>query len=144
MKVLLTGASGFVGSHILDCLCARGIPTAILLRRTSNRSFLGAHGSEVEVHFGAITDPASLLPAVRDVTHVIHCAGCTKARRPADFWETNQVGTRHLVAAVNQEAKRVQRFVLISSLAASRPATSDVPALEGKQNARKVSMEPLK
>jgi nucleoside-diphosphate-sugar epimerase len=130
MKVLLTGANGFVGSHILDCLCAKGIRTAILLRPTSHQESLQAHLSAVEVHFGSLTEPASLPPALREVTHVIHCAGRTKARRPEEFRETNQAGTRHLVTAVNQQPERIRRFVHISSLAASHPATPDAPARE--------------
>ena len=81
MKVLLTGASGFVGSHILDSLRARGIATAVLLRPTSNRRFIEAHLSRLDLRTGSIGDPESLDAAMRDVTHVMHCAGCTKALR---------------------------------------------------------------
>jgi len=130
MKVLLTGANGFVGSHLLDSLCARAIPAVILLRPTSHQEFIRAHLSDVEVRFGSVTEPASLPPALREVTHVIHCAGRTRARRLDEFRETNHLGTRHLVAAVNLQADRIQRFVLISSLAASHPATPDAPARE--------------
>ena len=130
MKVLLTGANGFVGSHILDCLCARGVPTAILLRPGSNRDFVQPHLPDVEVHLGSVTDPATLPAALREVTHVIHCAGRTKARRLDEFRETNQVGTRHVIEAVNQQAERVQRLVHLSSLAASQPATPEAPARE--------------
>jgi nucleoside-diphosphate-sugar epimerase len=130
MKVLLTGASGFVGSHILDSLRARGIPAAVLLRPASNKRFIEAHLAHLDVRTGAIDDPQSLAAAMRDVTHVIHCAGCVKALRVPEFYEVNQLGTRNVVAAVNQQQGRIQRLVHISSLAAGGPAPPDKPARE--------------
>jgi nucleoside-diphosphate-sugar epimerase len=102
----------------------------VLLRSTSNRQFIQARLSRIEVRVGAIHDPASLRAAMRDVTHVIHCAGLTKALTVAGFFEGNQVGTRHVVEAVNQRREAIQRLVHISSLAAGGPAVPDLPALE--------------
>ncbi len=130
MKILLTGASGFVGSHILDSLRRRGLDTALLLRPTSNRRFISPHLPDVEVRPGSIGDPDSLTYAMADITHVIHCAGVTKAVRTTGFYEVNQAGTRNLVSAVNGQVGRVQRFVHISSLAAVGPARRERPARE--------------
>ena len=127
MKVLLTGASGFVGSHILDSLRARGIATAVLLRPDSNKRFIEAHLPHLDVRTGSIGDPESLGAAMQDVTHVIHCAGCTKALRVSEFYEVNHIGTRHVVEAVNRQAGRIQRLVHISSLAAGGPARRTSP-----------------
>jgi nucleoside-diphosphate-sugar epimerase len=130
MKVLLTGANGFVGSHVLDSLRARGITTAVLLRPAGNKRFIEAHLPHVEVRTGSLGDAQSLSAAMQDITHVIHCAGCTKALRVSEFHQVNHVGTRHVVAAVNQQKGRIQRLVHISSLAAGGPATPDKPARE--------------
>jgi nucleoside-diphosphate-sugar epimerase len=130
LKILLTGASGFVGSHILDSLRERGFPTALLLRPDSNRRFLTRHLPEVEVRPGAITDAESLRRAMDGITHVIHCAGATRAVRTADFYKVNQIGTRNVVAAVNEQKGQVQRLVHISSLAAAGPALREKPAKE--------------
>jgi dihydroflavonol-4-reductase len=130
LKVLLTGANGFVGSHILDALRARGVATAILLRPSSSREFIEPHLPRVEVRLGAVSDPASLREAVRDVSHVIHCAGATKALRRADFWQVNHLGTRNVVAAVNERSGQIERVVHISSLAAAGPALPERPARE--------------
>jgi nucleoside-diphosphate-sugar epimerase len=131
LKVLLTGASGFVGSHILDSLRAGAIPAAILLRATSSRHFIKQHLNDVEVRLGSINDPGSLTQALAGVTHVIHCAGCTKARRVSEFFEINQAGTRNLLDALKAQPGRVQKFVHISSLAAAGPAMPGAPAREG-------------
>jgi dihydroflavonol-4-reductase len=130
LKILLTGASGFVGSHILDSLCQRGLDTALLLRPASNKRFISSHLPNVEVRPGSIGDPDSLGRAMAGITHVIHCAGATKAARVAEFCEVNQAGTRNVVSAVNGQAGRVQRLVHISSLAAAGPARCERPARE--------------
>lgn len=130
MKVLLTGASGFIGSHILDVLCARGIPTVILLRPASGTRFIEAHLGKVEVRTGSILEPESLRVAMASVTHVIHCAGATKARGVTGFYEVNQAGTRNVIEAANAQAGRVQRVAYISSLAAAGPAPQTKPRRE--------------
>ncbi len=128
MKVLLTGANGFVGSHILDQLVGQSVPTAVLLRPTARRHLIERSLARVEVRLGSITQPATLPSALAGVTHVIHCAGRTKALRVSEFYETNEAGTRHLLEAANQAG--VGRFILVSSLAAAGPATADAPARE--------------
>jgi nucleoside-diphosphate-sugar epimerase len=84
----------------------------------------------VEVRPGSIGDPESLRQAMVGVTHVIHCAGATKASRLAGFYDANQTGTRNVVSAVNGHAGRVQRVVHISSIAAAGPALREKPARE--------------
>jgi nucleoside-diphosphate-sugar epimerase len=130
MKVLLTGASGFVGSHILDQLVARGFATTVLLRSTSSRRFLEPHLGRVVVAEGAITAPDSLRPALAGITHVIHCAGATKALNADELFRVNRDGTRNLLDAVNACRSQVERFVHISSLAVSGPGTNAAPARE--------------
>ena len=130
MKVLLTGANGFVGSHILDALRARDISTALLVRPTSNLQFIQQHLPHVEVRQGAVTDQASLDSALSGVTHVIHCAGITRALRLSEFDTVNRGGTANLVTALNARAGQVERLVHISSLAACGPGTTEAPARE--------------
>ena len=130
MKVLLTGANGFVGSHVLDILRQRGIEVAALLRPGSDRQFIQHLGGDFELRTGSITEVASIKEALSGITHVIHCAGCTKAVGIRDFYRVNQGGTENVIAAVNREAGHVQRLVHVSSLAASGPATAQSPARE--------------
>lgn len=130
MKVLLTGATGFVGSHVLDLLCAKGIPTVLLLRPESNKRFIEQHLQQLEVRLGSFNDSTSLDKAMRDVTHVIHAAGCVKALQIKEFYQVNKIGTQSIVEAINKQQGCIQRLVHVSSLAAGGPAKSDHPASE--------------
>ena len=124
MKVLATGASGFLGSHIAEQLAAGGHEVRLLLRPTSSRSFLQFPH---EVALGDITDPGSLLGAVRGVDIVIHTAGLVKARSEAEFHRVNEGGTANLVNAVQEANPALQRFVYVSSLAAHGPSPDGRP-----------------
>jgi nucleoside-diphosphate-sugar epimerase len=130
LKVLLTGASGFVGSHILDSLRERNLATAILVRNSSSTRFFAQHLPTAEVRYGSIEEPASLASALRDITHVIHCAGLTKALTISELSRINEQGTRNVVEAVNNQKANVQQLVHISSLAVTGPATEEDPADE--------------
>jgi len=82
MKVLVTGASGFLGSHIAEQLVAAGHTVRLLLRKTSSRQFLAFPFEEA---LGDITDPDSLPAAVDGVDTIVHAAGLVKARNEAEF-----------------------------------------------------------
>jgi nucleoside-diphosphate-sugar epimerase len=119
LKILLTGASGFVGSHILDSLRAQKLPSVLLLRPTSSTRHIAHHLDQVEVRYADFSSPASLSSALNGVTHVIHCAGSVKALHPQEFKAANQLTTRYLVAAANHA--KVSRFLYVSSLSALGP-----------------------
>lgn len=129
MNVLLTGASGFVGSHILDHLRTADIPVRLLLRTSSDTTFIRDHLPHAETVRASFEDPAALRRALAGITHVIHCAGATKALTPAGLYTANQLATRHLVTAAN-DAGSVTRFILVSSLAAGGPGTRRNPRQE--------------
>lgn len=122
-----------MGSHVLDALLANQIPTVVILRDSSSRSFLTRHLPDLEIRHGSITEPATLAQALEGVTHVVHCAGCTKASQPSDYSRINRDGTANLVDAVNARHPLIERFIHISSLAAVGPATSASPARETTQ-----------
>lgn len=119
-----------MGSHILDHLSRNQIPCAVLLRNSSTTNFLQHHLPAVEVRRGSVTDPPSLANAMAGVTHVVHCAGLTKALNASAFFEVNHVGTRNVVEALNAQSPPIQRLIHVSSLAVSGPATPAHPATE--------------
>jgi len=127
MKVLVTGASGFLGSHVAERLAAEGHAVRLLLRTTSSRRFLDF---PYETATGDITEPASLSTAVSGVEAVVHTAGLVKARNEADFYRVNGAGTGHIVEAAAEAGPQFKRFVYVSSLAAHGPSPDGPRAVD--------------
>jgi uncharacterized protein YbjT (DUF2867 family) len=127
MKILVTGANGFIGPKVVHALRAQGREVRALVRRPDRATYLGGLGAEVVA--GDVTDPASLRAAIKDVTHVIHLVAIIQGR-PAQFHEVMTVGTQNLIAAAKAEG--VQRFVLMSALGVSETAAQTVPYFEAK------------
>jgi nucleoside-diphosphate-sugar epimerase len=130
VKILLTGANGFVGSHVLDRLTTAGHDVAIMIRRTSNTGFIEPHLARVDVRYGSLDEPGTLDRAVSGVSCVIHCAAVTKALRRRDYFAANAEGTLNLVEACNRAQPGPDRFIHVSSLAVSGPGTPARPARE--------------
>ena len=130
MRILLTGASGFLGSHIAEQLDQRGDDVRALVRPTSDTRFL--EGLEhVTLLSGAMGDKDSLLAATEGVDGIIHAAGLVKARAQADFYRTNEQGTANLLDAAKHNAPGISRFVLVSSLAVMGPSADGRPVPSG-------------
>ncbi len=133
MKVLVTGASGFLGSWVAERLTHQGHDVRALVRKTSNRKHLGTL-PRVELAEGSVEDAPRVRDAVRGVDAIVHCAGLVKARTEEDLRRTNVTGTRNLIAAAREAAPGLKRFVHVSSLEASGPATDGRPVpLEQEQ-----------
>ncbi len=124
MKRLVTGATGFLGSHIAEQIARDGHAVRVLVRHTSDRSFL--RGLECEEALGDVRQPETLPDAVEGVEAVVHAAGLVKARSAREFMSVNAEGTANLLSALNA-TDRLRRFVYISSLAAHGPSEDGRP-----------------
>jgi nucleoside-diphosphate-sugar epimerase len=125
---LVTGASGFVGSHIVDELLRRGARVRCLLRGTSSRRWL--EGKPVEYVEGDVCQRESLDPAVAGADWIVHAAGLTHARNAAEFHRANAWGTENLLDAAVHADPKPRRFVYISSQAAAGPSRDGAPVTE--------------
>lgn len=117
MRVLVTGATGFVGSHVTEALVAAGHAVAAGVRTTSDPRWLAA--LPVSQHVLDLAAPECMAATLDGVEAIVHVAGITRAANESAFGQVNVEGTRALLAAA--VTARVQRFVLISSLAARGP-----------------------
>jgi len=130
VKALVTGASGFVGSHLVKRLLAEGVEVACLVRATSRRRWL--EGLDVEMRLADLRDaPAPRLRgAVAGVDIVFHVAGLLRARTAAEYHEINERGTARLLEAARCACPNLRRFVYVSSLAAVGPTRGAEPLIE--------------
>lgn len=120
--VLVTGAPGFVGGHLVRELLARGDRVRCLVRRAGVPE--GLAGLDVEIVAGDVTRPDTLGAAVAGADEIYHLAARLTAMRERDMLETNVRGTRHLLEAARR-SDRLVRFVHCSSLAVSGPCRAD-------------------
>ncbi len=127
-KVLVTGASGFVGSAVARALVESGYSVKALLRPTASR--LNLVNLDAEICHGDMCEPQSVAKAMAGARYVFHVAADYRlwARRPEDIMRTNSEGTRILMQAAL--AAGVERVVYTSSVATIACPTGHVPADE--------------
>ena len=121
--ILVTGASGFIGSHLVDLLRERGGEFRCLIRRNSSTQSLPS----VSTAMADLATGEGLEEALRGVQAVIHLAGVTKALRAADYYAGNTRASEVLARAV---CGKPIRLVLVSSLAAAGPSPTGEPIRE--------------
>jgi dihydroflavonol-4-reductase len=130
---LLTGANGFVGSHLADLLVERNWRVRALVRRTSDIRWLPR--DRVELCYGDLGDPLSLKAAASGVDVVFHAAAVTGVTARGNYLEVNTQGTRRLTEAALAGSPGLSRLVLVSSLAAGGASLPDRPRTEDQPDA---------
>ncbi len=124
---LVTGATGFVGSHLVERLIELGVRVRCLARRTSSLRYLP---SGIELAYGDIATGAGLAEAVDGADLIFHVAGVTKAGSEKAYYDGNFRGTENLLRACEQSPAPPERIVHVSSLAAVGPSPDGTPLNE--------------
>ena len=126
-KILITGASGFIGSFIVEEALRKGMDVWAAMRKTSSKQFL----TDERIHFIELNlDSEEQLKqqlSGHDFTYVVHAAGVTKCLKEDDFFRINTKGTQHLVNALRALEMPLKRFVYISSLSIFGPIRENQP-----------------
>ena len=116
MKILITGASGFIGSFIVEEALKQGFETWAAVRKSSSKEYL----QDERIHFIELnlSSKAQLIEQLRphQFDYVVHAAGVTKCLNKADFRRINTEGTKNLVDALLHLQMPLKRFVFLSSL----------------------------
>jgi len=116
MKALVTGGTGFIGSHLAEALAAAGVEVQALVRDPRRLKFLA--GVKAHILEGDLHSVPRLPP---DLDWVFHVAGLTKALKKEDYYSVNQKGTASLLDSLAEQGLR-PKIVLLSSLAAAGPS----------------------
>lgn len=123
--VLVTGATGFVGSHVLEAYQSHGLRLCALVRKEADAQRLAVQG--ISCIRGALEDSEALREAVSGTDAVLHLAAVTKGRSFADYQRANVAGTQALIEAMLAAEPRPKRLIYLSSLAAVGPSLDGRP-----------------
>ena len=133
MKILITGASGFIGSFIVEEALRQGFDTWAAVRGSSKRDFL----QDERIHFIELnlSSQEQLEAQLKDHTfdYVVHAAGVTKCLNTSDFHRINTEGTKNLVQALIKLQMPIKRFVYLSSLSVFGAIHEQQPYTEIKE-----------
>ena len=131
---MITGASGFIGSFIVEEALRRGFETWAAVRKSSSTAFL----QDGRIHLIALnlSDEEQLKEQLKDLQfdYVVHAAGVTKCLKKEDFFRINTEGTKHLVRALMATQHNLQRFVYISSLSIMGAIREEQPYQEIRES----------
>ncbi len=157
--VLVSGAGGFIGSHLVEAMLQEGARVRAFLRYTADRD-LGhlkglekSWGKSLQLFFGDIRDFQSVESAVEGIDTIFHLAAIVSIpysiAHPMEVYEVNALGTLHVLEAARKRANRIQRVVVTSSSevygsAQVSPMTEDHPkSPQSPYAASKISADAL-
>jgi dihydroflavonol-4-reductase len=117
---LVTGANGFIGSHLVGQLLASGCKVHGLVRETSNLKWIDA--SKVYLHRVDLSRPDFKVPALEELDYVFHCAGLTKSKSRYGFFQVNANACSNFYEQCHKRGSRIKSIIHLSSLAATGPS----------------------
>ena len=134
MKILITGASGFIGSFIAEEALKRGMETWAAVRGSSSTKYLAdPRINLIKLDLDSEKQMRDAL-ASHKFDFVVHAAGVTKCIDPNDFFRVNTEGTKNLVRALLSLEMPIKKFVYLSSLSIFGPARENMPYSEITDN----------
>lgn len=135
MKTLITGATGFIGSHLVRALINEGRDVRCLVRKKSNTKNLEKIG--VELVYGELLDKESLSHALKGVNIIYHLAAEVYSANVKDYFKYNVEGTRNLIESCNGNS--IERFIYCSSIAAAGPNPDNKTLLTEKDSCNPIT-----
>ncbi|MFA5405600.1 MAG: NAD(P)-dependent oxidoreductase, partial [Ignavibacteria bacterium] len=128
MKAFITGATGFVGSHLVDELLKKNYEVYCLIRKTSNLRWL----KDKNVHFieGNLFSNDALSSVIKNMDYIFHVAGVVKSKDKKGFEKGNYLATKNLLELTLKNNPNIKKFIHISSSAVCGPNPDDNPLSE--------------
>lgn len=128
---VVTGANGFVGSHLVDYLLSKGWTVRCIIRKSSNLRWL--KDKNVELFDCGLFDKEVLRIAFKDANYVFHVAGVVKSKTKEGYFRGNVDTTKNLLEIALENATSIKRFLVVSSQTVTGPSTKDNPVDENSE-----------
>ena len=125
---VVTGASGLVGSHLVDNLLSKGFKVRCLLRKSSSLKWL--EGKNVEIINSGLLDTEGLRKAFKGASYIFHVAGVVKSKTPEGYFSGNVDTTRTMLEVASEDKSTLKKFLVVSSLTVVGPASGGKPVDE--------------
>lgn len=125
---VVTGANGFVGSHLVDFLLSKNFRVRCIVRKSSNLRWL--QGKDIEIIKCGLNDKQGIREAFRDVEYIFHVAGVVKSKKPEGYFEGNVETTRLLLDTALEFRDTIKKFVMVSSQTVCGPSLNGNPVNE--------------
>jgi dihydroflavonol-4-reductase len=128
---VVTGANGFVGSHLVDNLLEKGWKVRCIVRKSSNLKWLD--GKNVELFDSGLFDKDGLRIAFKDANYIFHVAGVVKSKTKEGYFRGNVETTRNLLDVALENVSTIKRFLIVSSETVTGPSLKDGPVDENSE-----------
>jgi nucleoside-diphosphate-sugar epimerase len=128
VKILVTGGSGFIGSHLVDRMLEKGYDVRCLVRKTSNLRWL--KDPKIELVTGSFFDESALKKAVIEVDYVYHVAGAVMSKTKSGYFVSNHLATKNLIESCLKFNRDLKRFIFVSSSTVCGPSYDGKPVNE--------------
>lgn len=125
---VVTGGTGFVGSHLVDLLIDKGFEVRCITRKSSDLRWL--KGKDVKIFDCGLNDKAALKEIIRDADFVFHVAGVVKSKTKEGYFKGNVETTKTLLDATLESKAILQRFLVVSSQTVTGPSYDGKPVNE--------------
>lgn len=128
---VVTGATGFVGSHLVDLLLEKKYNVKCLVRKTSDLKWL--KGKNIEIIECSLTDNEGLKNVFKDADYIYHVAGVVKSKTKQGYFDGNVETTKVMLEAATEYKDRIKKFLIVSSQTASGPSIDGIPVNENME-----------
>jgi dihydroflavonol-4-reductase len=132
---VVTGANGFVGSHLVDILLSKGFKVRCIVRKSSNLKWLKE--KDVEIIDSGLFDKDGLRKAFKGANYIYHVAGVVKSKTKEGYFKGNVETTKNLLEVAMENLSTIKRFLLVSS------GTVTGPSIDGKPLNEKSECNPI-
>jgi nucleoside-diphosphate-sugar epimerase len=125
---VVTGANGFVGSHLVDLLLSKGYEVRCIVRKSSNLRWL--ENKNVTIYDCGLFDKNSLMKVFDGANYIYHVAGVVKSKKPEGYFKGNVETTRVLLDVALKNKNSIKKFLVVSSQTATGPSFNNIPVNE--------------